>query len=126
MDPIANMLTILRNASKNNLKRVYIPHSKIKFSILKILEQKGYIENLKKIGKAPKFKLRCDIVYKNNLPKFEILTRVSSPSRRVYIKAKSLKNQKYGFHILSTSRGILTDSEAKKSNVGGEIICYIR
>lgn len=126
MDPIGDMLTILRNASRNNLKRVYIPHSKVKFSILKILEEQGYIENLKKVGKSPKFKLRCDIVYKNQLPKFEILTRISRPSRRVYTKIKSIKNVNAGFYILSTTRGILIESAAKKLNLGGEVICYIR
>ncbi len=126
MDPISNMLTILRNAARNKIKRVYIPHSKIKLAILKILENEGYIENLKVVGKVPKFKLRVDIVYKNNLPRLEILKRISRPSRRAYIKSKNIKNTKPGFHILSTPRGILTESAAKKANLGGEVICYVR
>lgn len=126
MDPIADLLTILRNATKVKIKKVYTSSSKIKLSILKILEKDGYIENLKKMGKSPKFKLRFDIVYKDGISKLEILKRVSKPSRRLYIKAKNIKGRTSGYYIISTSKGVLKDREARFKKSGGEILCYIR
>lgn len=126
MDPIGNLLTTIRNASAVKKKRVYVPYSNQKLAILKILQEKGYIKDLKKIGKAPKFKLRFEIVYKDGIPKFEILKRISKPSRRIYSGYKNIKLVPPGFYIISTSRGLITDQEAKKRKLGGELICYIR
>ncbi len=122
-DPIADMLTRIRNAHMALHKQVRIPASKMKRSILKIMEENGYIEKVEQEGRD----LVVYLKYVKGLPAISELKRVSKPGRRIYVGVDEIPNVQdgLGIAILSTSKGILEGSEAKKMNVGGELICTI-
>jgi small subunit ribosomal protein S8 len=127
MDPIADMLTKIRNAGAVGKKTVSAPFSNIKYNICKTLEREGYIESVKKRGKNLK---RISITLKYNedgSSKIHEIKKISKPGRRIYVGSKSIFPTKsgYGFLILSTPKGILTSKEARKMKTGGEIICEI-
>jgi small subunit ribosomal protein S8 len=128
-DPIADYITRLRNAIMANHRIVEIPSSKMKKEITKILFEKGYILNYKFeddiFPKAIKIALKYHPVSK--LSAITSLQRISSPGLRQYSNAKELPRvlNGLGIAILSTSQGLMTDKEARKENVGGEVLCYI-
>ena len=128
-DPIADYITRLRNAIMANHRIVEIPSSKMKKEITKILFEKGYILNYKfeddKFPKSIKIALKYHPVSK--LSAITTLQRISSPGLRKYTNAKELPRvlNGLGIAIISTSHGLMTDKEAKKENVGGEVLCYI-
>jgi small subunit ribosomal protein S8 len=127
-DPIADMLTRIRNAGKAKFNSVDIPGSKIKTEIAKVLKREGFIRNFKFIKDSKQGILRVYLKYdRSQSSVIYLLNRVSKPSRRVYVKSKDVKPlyNGTGVSILSTSRGIMTDKEAKVSNVGGEVLCNI-
>jgi small subunit ribosomal protein S8 len=127
-DPIADMLTRVRNAIKAGHLKVDIPSSKMKVSIAKILKEEGFIKNYKLIDDNKQKLLRVYLKYSDdNQPALYNLKRISKPGRRVYIKAEELRPvlNNIGVWILSTPKGIVTNKAAKKLNVGGEIICEI-
>ena len=127
-DPIADMLTRLRNAIKAEHLKVDVPASKIKVAIAKILKDEGFIKNFKMIEDNKQKVLRIYLKYtEENQPAILELTRISKPGRRVYTKAEELKPvyNNIGIWILSTPKGVLTNKAAKKLNVGGEVICEI-
>jgi small subunit ribosomal protein S8 len=127
-DPIADMLTRVRNAIKAGHLKVDIPSSKMKVSIAKILKEEGFIKNYKLIDDNKQKLLRVYLKYSDdNQPAVYNLKRISKPGRRVYIKAEELRPvlNNIGVWILSTPKGIVTNKVAKKLNVGGEIICEI-
>jgi len=127
-DPIADMLTRIKNALKVRKKKVEVPYSKIKIAIAKILKEKNLIEDIKIIGEGVKKKIIILLKYtENNEPLIEDLVRVSKPGRRVYAGYRDLKplRQGWAFRIISTSRGIMTDEEARRRKLGGEIICEV-
>jgi small subunit ribosomal protein S8 len=127
-DPIADMLTRVRNAIKAGHLKVDIPSSKMKVSIAKILKEEGFIKNYKLIDDNKQKLLRVYLKYADdNQPALYNLKRISKPGRRVYIKAEELRPvlNNIGVWILSTPKGIVTNKVAKKLNVGGEIICEI-
>ncbi len=128
-DPIADYLTRVRNAIMANHRMVEIPASNIKKDITRILYEKGYILNFKfeddpKPGKI-KIALKYHTVTKQ--PAINNLSRVSKPGLRKYVNSGSLPRvlNGLGIAILSTSKGVMTDKEARKENVGGEVICYV-
>lgn len=129
MDSIADYLTKIRNAIKAKHKMVVIPASKLKKEITKVLHEKGYISNYKfeenKVQDKIKIALKYDSVTK--LSPIRKLQRVSSPGLRKYVDSNSLPRvlNGLGIAIISTSSGVMTDKEAKKMNVGGEVLCYI-
>ena len=127
-DPIADMLTRVRNAGKAKFNSVDIPGSKLKFELAKVLKEEGYIRNYKFIKDSKQGILRIYLKY-NDKQEHSILRvdRVSKPSRRVYRKGKDIEPvyNGLGVAIVSTSRGIMTDKRARKENVGGEIICNL-
>ncbi len=127
-DPIADMLTRIRNAGKAKFNSVDIPGSKMKTEIAKVMKNEGYIRNYKFIKDNKQGVLRIFLKYdqKQN-PTIYSLERVSKPSKRVYLKGKEVKpvSNGLGIAILSTSRGIMTDKQARKENVGGEILCTV-
>lgn len=135
MDPIADMLTSIKNALAVKKEMVDIPFSKMKFEIAKILEKEGFIEKVeKKKKKIKKGKMRpkpfLEIYLKydeNRNPSIFGLKRVSKPGQRIYLPYKKIKKVKggYGIAILSTSKGLMTDKEARKNKIGGEIICEV-
>ncbi|MCP4137128.1 MAG: 30S ribosomal protein S8 [bacterium] len=127
-DPIADMLTRMRNAIKAGHLKVDIPSSKMKVSIAKILKDEGFIKNFKLIDTNKQKTLRIYLKFtKDKESALATLQRISKPGRRVYIKAKDIKPvlNNIGIAILSTPKGIITNKAAKKLNVGGEIVCEI-
>ncbi|MFC1815323.1 30S ribosomal protein S8 [Thermodesulfobacteriota bacterium] len=127
-DPISDMLTRIRNAGKAKFNSVDIPGSKLKTELAKILKDEGYIRNYKFLKDDKQGILRVYLKYGQGQSNTILsLKRVSKLSRRVYVKSKDIKPvyNGMGIAILSTSRGIMTDSQARKENVGGEILCTI-
>jgi small subunit ribosomal protein S8 len=127
-DPIADMLTRMRNAIKAKFKSVDIPASKLKICIADVLKDEGFIKNAKFVEDDQQGILRIYLKYgKRNESAIIGIKRISKPSRRIYIKRKGLKPilNGMGIMILSTSKGIITDSQARKENVGGEALCTI-
>lgn len=128
-DPIADYLTRVRNALKAKHRVVEIPSSKIKKEITKVLFDKGYIQNYKFDDKQVKSTIKIALKYDPVSRQSAIvkLERVSKPGLRKYSKASELPEvlNGLGVAILSTSRGVITDKEARTLNVGGEILCYV-
>lgn len=114
---IANMLTTIRNALMINQKSVRIPRSKFKLALAKILKKQGVISKIKKKDRELIFNL-------NN--KFLEFKRISRPGLRVYRQAKELNVLKQGFKVISTSQGLMTEKQAIKKKLGGEVICEIK
>jgi small subunit ribosomal protein S8 len=123
-DPIADLLTRMRNASRANHESVSVPHSKIKESILKVMKENDFINDYK--TEEDKHIKNLIISLKENRQDIT-LKRISSPGQRIYIKREELRPIKsgLGIKIISTSKGIMTNIEAKKQNLGGELICEI-
>ena len=127
-DPIGDMITRIRNAQLRTLYKVKIPSSKFRAKILEVLKQEGYISNYKLLSEEKnKSSLLVDLKYYNGLPVIKEIKRVSKPGRRIYAKATSISKIQngLGLAILSTSMGIMSDSDARNKNVGGEIICRV-
>ena len=126
-DLIADMIVRVKNASANRQESVVFPHSKFAIAVMGVLERAGYLEALSKKGKKIHRQIEAKIIYANNIPKFKDARRISKLSKRVYWKIKDVIPVKsgYGSLILSTPKGILTDKEARKENVGGEALFQI-
>ena len=127
-DPVADMLTRVRNAAKARFNSVDIPGSKMKVDIARILKDEGYIRNYKFIKDGKQGILRIYLKYGSGQESVIYgMQRVSRPSRRVYVKGKDIKPvfNGLGTAILSTSKGVMTDRKARMENIGGEIICNI-
>ena len=127
-DPIADMLTRIRNAASAKFNRVDIPGSRVKSEIAKLLKSEGYIRNYKFIKDGKQGILRLYLKYGPNQQSVIFgLERVSKPSRRVYLKSKDIKPilSGMGVSLISTSKGMMTDKNARKENIGGEILCNI-
>ncbi len=127
-DPISDMLARIRNALMARKKTVTIPASKIKLEIVRILKEEGYIEDYQYIDEKPQGKIEIVLKYdENKRPVIAGLRRVSKPGRRIYMGYKDLPKvlDGLGIAIVSTSQGIMTDYEARKRKIGGEVICEI-
>lgn len=127
-DPIADMLTRIRNAGKAKFNSVDIPGSKLKIELARVLKDEGFIRNFKLIKDSKQGILRVYLKYdEKETHAIFGLERVSRPSRRVYTKSKDVKTvlNGMGIAVLSTSKGIMTDKNARAENVGGEILCNI-
>ena len=127
-DPIADMITRIRNAQLRTLNKVSIPNSKFRAKILDVLKEEGYISDYKFLpDKKNKGSLIVDLKYNNGLPVIREITRISKPGRRIYTKADSIPKIQsgLGIAIVSTSMGIMSDNDARIKNVGGEIICRV-
>jgi len=128
-DPIADFLTRIRNAVKANLKVVEIPSSKMKKELTKVLHEKGYILSYKFIDAEPQGIIKIALKYhpETKTPAIKQLKRVSRPGLRRYSSADKMPRvlNGLGIAIISTSKGVITDKEARDLNVGGEVICYV-
>ena len=127
-DPIGDMITRIRNAQMRALNKVSIPNSKFRAKILDVLKQEGYISNYKTVPLSKNREtLQVDLKYSNGSPVIREIKRVSKPGRRIYAKADSIARIQngLGLAIVSTSIGIMSDSDARNKNVGGEIICRV-
>lgn len=126
-DPISDMLTRIRNAQAVHKAEVSLPHSKIKFSIAKILQKEGYLAGVK-VNNNEKFPiLVLSLIYKNQAPAITKIARISTPGRRVYAKHTDLPKvlSDIGVAIISTPNGLMTNKEARSRKLGGEVICEI-
>ena len=127
-DPIADMLTRIRNAGKAKFTSVDIPGSKLKMELAKVLKNEGFITNYKFIKDSKQGVLRIYLKYDENQQNVIYgIERVSKLSRRVYAKGKDIKPvlNGMGISILSTSKGVMTDQKARQENIGGEILCNV-
>lgn len=127
-DPIADMLTRVRNALVARKTYVDVPASKIKAQIARIMLENGYVRDVRYRESGPQGELRIYLKYnQDHSGVIEGLRRISRPSRRVYVTGASLPRVMGGFGtaVISTSQGLLTDKECRKRGVGGEVICHI-
>ena len=128
VDPIGDMITRIRNAQMRLLSSVKIPSSKFRVKILDVLKKEGYISDYKVLSDLNnKGSLSVDLKYHNGSPVIKEIKRVSKPGRRIYARANSIPKIQngLGLAIVSTSKGIMTDDEARSQKVGGEIICRV-
>ena len=128
MDPIGDMFTRIRNGQMRSLNNIKVPASKFRLKILEVLKSEGYINNfLIENRKNNKKDLKVNLKYFEGSPVIKEIKRVSKPGRRVYSRASSIPKIQngLGLAILSTSKGIMSDTEARKKNIGGEIICRV-
>ena len=127
-DPIADMITRIRNAQMRTLNTVNIPSSKFRAKILDVLKEEGYISDYKTLtDKKNKIFLLVDLKYYNGSPVIKEIRRISKPGRRIYTRADSIPKIQsgLGIAIVSTSMGIMSDNDARLKNIGGEIICRV-
>lgn len=128
MDPIADMLTRIRNALKARHPKVDVPASRLKMDIARILKDEGYITNFKLADDGAKRSIRIYLKYTpGNVPVISRIERVSRPGCRVYVGSKQVPRVLggLGVNILTTPRGVMTGSAARKENVGGEVLCQV-
>lgn len=125
-DPIADMLTRIRNAQMVKKATVQVPHSKLKLRLAELLKEEGYIDAVE-TTENPYPTLVLRLKYINGLPAIQSITRESSPGHRVYRKADELPRvlNDYGICVLSTSQGLMTNKKARTMGIGGEIICSV-
>jgi small subunit ribosomal protein S8 len=125
-DPISDLLTRIRNAGAAQLPTVELPHSRIKESVAKILKSEGYVTDVAVEGETKK-KLKIRLKFNGKKSVIEGLKRVSSPGLRRYVGATEIPRVRggLGVAIVSTSEGLLTGQQARKKNLGGELLCYI-
>ena len=127
-DPIADMLTRIRNANKARFEKVDVPSSHLKASVVRLLKREGYIKDFKVFNDNNKKTLRIFLRYdEQNQPIITGLKRVSRPGLRIYARKDTIPSvmSGLGLAILSTSKGVVTDREARSLKAGGEILCFI-
>lgn len=125
-DPISDLLTRIRNAGMARHPKVTMPHSKLKESVAQILKQEGYVAEVDVQG-SPKKELTLALKYEGRKPVIAGLRQISTPGLRRYVRSTEMPRVLggMGVAIVSTSKGVMTGSEAKKQNLGGELVCYI-
>tara|TARA_B100001123_G_scaffold105687_1_gene122810 strand:- start:2550 stop:2945 length:396 start_codon:yes stop_codon:yes gene_type:complete len=126
-DPIGDMLARLKNSQLRNHKKVKLPSSKFKVKIAEILKSEGYIIDYKILNDEKISNLEINLKYNSGNPVISSIERVSKPGRRIFSSAESLPkiNNGLGIAIVSTPKGVMTDIDARKQNIGGEIICKV-
>jgi small subunit ribosomal protein S8 len=126
-DPIADMLTRIRNAIMASHESVLVPSSKIKLAIVKILKEEGFIDRYEVLKGKPQPMIKINLKYADDQPAILGLERVSKPSLRVYVERHEVPRVYggLGIAILSTSKGVMTGQEAWRQHLGGEILCYV-
>lgn len=133
IDPIANLITIIQNGYRAGKACVYLPFSREKEKILEVLKKENYIKSLRASEKKEKKIIAVKLLYKDDNPAINYLKRISKPGRRIYAKPSEFKavlplsksKRDFGSTIVSTSVGIMTTAEAKKRNIGGELILKV-
>lgn len=126
-DPIADLLTRIRNANQRKHKAVAVPYSKVKNEITTILKEEGYIVDFRVDGDGVEKKLVIFLKYRGNQKVITGLRRISKPGLRVYSEVDKLPKvlNGYGIGIISTSKGIMTDAKAREAKLGGEVMAYV-
>ena len=125
-DPIGDLLTRIRNAQVAGKAQVSAPASRLKSALLEVCKREGYIEDYR-VLKEDKPVLEITLKYAESIPAISEIRRVSKPGRRVYAKANAIPRfyNNLGIAILSTAQGLLSDAEARRKNIGGEVLCQI-
>jgi small subunit ribosomal protein S8 len=126
-DPIGDMIARIKNAQLRNHKKVQLPSSKFKVKIAEVLKSEGYIIDYKVSQESNKPYLEISLKYNSGNPVISSIQRVSKPGRRIFSRAESLPkiNNGLGIAIISTPKGVMTDIDARKQKIGGEIICKV-
>lgn len=126
-DPIADMLTRVRNAIQRKHATVLVPASKLKLEILRVLKEEGYISDFEKIEDEKQGMISITLKYVEKTPVIKGLKRISKPGLKVYAKRNELPRvlNGLGVAIVSTSRGVMSDRSARKENLGGEILAFV-
>ena len=126
-DPIADMLTRIRNGQSAGKKSVSMPSSKVKLSIANVLKNEGYISEISKSEDGGKAELAIELKYYQGRPVIDTIKRVSRPGLRIYKKSNELPRvlDGLGIAVVSTSAGVMTDRAARKSGHGGEVLCIV-
>jgi len=126
-DPISDMLIRIKNAQATGNPSVEIPYSMVKFELAKIIEKEGFIGSTEEKGKKATKKIVINLKYEQGVPAIGNIVRKSKPSRRMYLGKDDIHSVRQGFGraIISTSKGLMTDKEARKAGLGGELICEI-
>ena len=127
VDPISDMLTRIRNAQAVSNPTVTVPFSKFRFNLAKILEKEGLVDEVTTKGRKVRKVIEIKLKYEKEIPTISGLKRISKPGRRIYLKKNELRpvKQGYGLAIIFTSLGLMTNKEAKKRGLGGEVLCEI-
>jgi small subunit ribosomal protein S8 len=125
-DPISDMLTRIRNANRALLPLVDVPHSRLKESLAGILKREGYIQDFSVEGQLPKT-IKLKLKYQGKKSVIEGLRRISTPGLRRYVGSTDIPRVRggLGVAVISTSEGIMTGNQARKKNIGGELLCYV-
>lgn len=126
-DPIADMLTRIRNAQRAEKGSVSMPSSKLKVAIAQVLKDEGYIEEFRVIHEGPKSRLELALKYYAGRPVIEMIERVSRPGLRIYKSCQEIPKvmNGLGVAIVSTPAGVITDRAARRRNLGGEVLCIV-
>lgn len=126
-DPIADLLTRIRNAQAAHHDTMELPSSRLKYTVAKILEREGYVGAVSEKSEGAKKTLTIGLIYKGKDPAIRSITRISKPGRRVYRGAGELPRvlSDIGIAIISTSAGVMTNKDARRRKLGGEIICEV-
>ena len=126
-DPIADMLTRIRNAQMVEKPTVSMPASKLKVAIAQVLKDEGYVDGLAVVGEAGKPQLEISLKYYAGKPVIERIERVSRPGLRVYKGCHDIPNvmNGLGVAIVTTPKGVMTDRKARQAGIGGEVLCYV-
>jgi small subunit ribosomal protein S8 len=127
IDPISDMLNRIRNAQASGLEKIEMPFSNLKYAIAEVMEKNKLVGKIEKKGKKTKKTLEMALKYEDKIPLISGLKRISKPGRRIYTDYRQIRRVRngYGIAIISTPKGILTDREARRNKIGGEIICEI-
>ncbi len=128
MDPIADMISSINNANAVAKKQIAIyPYSDFKYSILEVLKNQGIIEEIEKKGRLSTKRIMVNLKYNDGKPVLTKIKLISKQGQRIYKQVKEIKKVKsgHGFAIISSSKGLITDKDARKMKIGGEVICEI-
>lgn len=126
-DPIADMLSRIRNAARAKKRETVVPRSRVKWEIAKILERQGFLEQVQGRGEGPHAEIVITLRYQDREPVVRNLVRISKPGRRLYVGWEDIKrvNSGYGVAIISTSQGLMTGEEARRRRLGGELLAEV-
>jgi small subunit ribosomal protein S8 len=127
-DPVGDFLTVIRNASKAHKEKVTVPASKLTVKMAELLKTEGFVDNVKPFSEGKKAFVRIHLKYiQGKKPAIQGLRRVSKPGRRRYVGSEEIPRVQggLGVAIVSTSKGILTDREARRTKIGGELLCTV-
>ncbi len=126
-DPVADLLTRIRNAQSMGIRAIGLPYSHIKSEILRVLKEEGFIESYESIANGAKKDLTVKLKYYQGRPVIETIKRISRPALRIYRPSRELPQVRggLGIAIISTPKGVMTDRAARTQNVGGEVLCTV-